>query len=148
MSPTNRHSSTRNMSEIENIQAGEEMSEETPKATQPKAKKAKADKSKPKSQPTQAKTDSNASGSTESTESESAESAKSNTSTQQAQPAHTQPRIKRGPARPHRRLAVDVIDSRITKLQKRLDRARSQIDDAARHVEGYLRERDFRAKEV
>ncbi len=59
----------------------------------------------------------------------------------------TQPRIKRGPARPHRRLAVDVIDSRITKLQKRLDRAKSQIDDAARHVEGYLRERDFRAKE-
>ena len=60
----------------------------------------------------------------------------------------TQPRIKRGPARPHRRLAVDVIDSRITKLQKRLDRARSQIDDAGRHVEGYLRERDFRAKEA
>jgi hypothetical protein len=36
-----------NMSEIENIQAGEEMNEETPKATPPKAKKAKADKSKP-----------------------------------------------------------------------------------------------------
>ncbi len=125
------------MPEIENIQAGEEMDEETPKATQPKAKKAKADKSKPKAQPTQAKTDSNEPESTE-----------SGSNTQQTQPAHTQPRIKRGPARPHRRLAVDVIDSRITKLQKRLDRARSQIDDAARHVEGYLRERDFRAKEV
>jgi hypothetical protein len=60
----------------------------------------------------------------------------------------TQPRIKRGPARPHRRLAVDVIDSRITKLQNRLDRAKAQIDDAGRHVEGYLRERDFRAKEA
>ena len=60
----------------------------------------------------------------------------------------TQPRIKRGPARPHRRLAVDVIDSRITKLQNRLDRAKAQIDDAWRHVEGYLRERDFRAKEA
>jgi hypothetical protein len=58
-----------------------------------------------------------------------------------------QPRAKRGPARPHRRLAADVIDSRITKLQKRLDRAKSQIEDAARHVEGYLRERDFRSKE-
>jgi hypothetical protein len=137
MSLTNRHSNTRNMSEIENIQAGEEMNEETPKATQPKAKKAKADKSKPKAQPTQAKTDSNEPESTE-----------SGSNTQQTQPAHTQPRIKRGPARPHRRLAVDVIDSRITKLQKRLDRARSQIDDAARHVEGYLRERDFRSKEV
>ncbi len=60
----------------------------------------------------------------------------------------TQPRAKRGPARPHRRLAVEVIDSRITKLQKRLDRAKSQIEDASRHVEGYLRERDFRAKEA
>jgi hypothetical protein len=58
------------------------------------------------------------------------------------------PRVKRGPARPHRRLAVDVIDSRITKLQNRLDRAKAQIDDAGRHVEGYLRERDFRAKEI
>ena len=59
-----------------------------------------------------------------------------------------QPRAKRGPARPHRRLAADVIDSRITKLQKRLDRAKAQIEDAARHVEGYLREREFRAKET
>jgi hypothetical protein len=57
------------------------------------------------------------------------------------------PKPKRGPARPHRRLALDVIESRITKLQKRLDRAKSQIEDAGRHVEGYLRERDFRAKE-
>ena len=60
----------------------------------------------------------------------------------------TQPKAKRGPARPHRRLAAEVIDTRITKLQKRLDRAKSQIEDAARHVEGYLRERDFRAKET
>ncbi len=60
----------------------------------------------------------------------------------------SQPRAKRGPARPHRRLTSDVIDSRIAKLQKRLDRAKSQIEDAGRHVEGYLRERDFRAKEA
>jgi hypothetical protein len=59
----------------------------------------------------------------------------------------SQPRAKRGPARPHRRLAADVIDARISKLQKRLDRAKSQIEDAGRHVEGYLREREFRAKE-
>jgi hypothetical protein len=57
------------------------------------------------------------------------------------------PKPKRGPARPHRRLALDVIESRITKLQKRLDRAKAQTEDASRHVEGYLRERDFRAKE-
>ena len=59
-----------------------------------------------------------------------------------------QPKPKRGPARPHRRLATDVIESRIAKLQKRLERAKSQIEDAGRHVEGYLRERDFRAKET
>jgi hypothetical protein len=58
-----------------------------------------------------------------------------------------QPKAKRGPARPHRRLAAEVIELRIAKLQKRLDRAKSQIEDASRHVEGYLRERDFRAKE-
>lgn len=58
------------------------------------------------------------------------------------------PKPKRGPARPHRRLAADVIDSRISKLQKRLERAKAQIEDASRHVEGYLRERDFRAKEA
>jgi hypothetical protein len=58
------------------------------------------------------------------------------------------PKPKRGPARPHRRLAADVIDSRISKLQKRLERAKAQIEDAGRHVEGYLRERDFRAKET
>ena len=62
--------------------------------------------------------------------------------------ANGQPKPKRGPARPHRRLAWDVIELRITKLQKRLDRAKSQIEDAGRHVEGYLRERDFRAKEA
>ena len=56
-------------------------------------------------------------------------------------------RSKRGPARPHRRLELDVINTRITKLEKRLVRAKSQVEDAGRHVEGYIRERDFRAKE-
>jgi hypothetical protein len=54
---------------------------------------------------------------------------------------------KRGPARPHRRLPIDVLDLRIAKLQKRLERAKTQTEDASRHVEGYLRERDFREKE-
>jgi len=57
------------------------------------------------------------------------------------------PTAKRGPARPHRRLETEVIDARIAKLQKRLDRAKAQIEDASRHVEGYQREREFRAKE-
>jgi hypothetical protein len=54
----------------------------------------------------------------------------------------------RGLARPHWHLTMQVIDTRITKLQKRLDRARSQIDDAARYVEGYLWDLDIQAKEV
>lgn len=86
----------------------------------PKAKKARLDKTEPSGKSAKAKSDRDPS----------------------------QPRVKRGPARPHRRLTDDVIDTRITKLQKRLDRAKSQIEDAGRHVEGYLRERDFRAKEA
>jgi hypothetical protein len=106
----------------------------TGKPNLPKAKRAKTDKTnhaKPKKvdDPNRSqKTTQNPGQSTQSTQS-------------------IQPKPKRGPARPHRRLAADVIETRITKLQKRLDRARSQIEDAARHVEGYLRERDFRAKE-
>lgn len=106
-------------------------------APEPKAKKAKtekSEKSKQKEPSQQGKTP-----------------GKSTKPPQKAQDQETvppQPRMKRGPARPHRRLAMEVIDTRITKLQKRLDRTRSQYDDAARHVEGYIRERDIRAKEV
>lgn len=87
--------------------------------TKPKTKKAKAEKSDKPTKSTKSKSDRDPS----------------------------QPRVKRGPARPHRRLDIDIIDSRITKLQKRLDRAKCQIEDASRHVEGYLRERDFRVKD-
>ena len=58
-----------------------------------------------------------------------------------------EPKPKRGPARPHRRLDIGVINSRIDKLQKRLDRARGQVEDASLHIEGYQREREFREKE-
>jgi hypothetical protein len=33
-----------------------------------------------------------------------------------------EPKAKRGPARPHRRLATEIIDERIAKLQKRYNR--------------------------
>jgi hypothetical protein len=110
------------MTQTENIQAETDMdqTEETLQVKAPKAKKAKTDKAEKSDKPVKPKSDKEAS----------------------------QPRAKRGPARPHRRLTADVIDSRINKLQKRLDRAKSQIEDAGRHVEGYLRERDFRAKEA
>ena len=58
------------------------------------------------------------------------------------------PRKKRGPARPHRRLDIVTIDSRIDKLEKRRVRAKEQLEDATRHVEGYLAERNFRAQEA
>ena len=54
---------------------------------------------------------------------------------------------KRAPARPHKRLALEVIDSRISKLQKRLDHAKAQIEDAGRHIEGYQKEKLLRAEE-
>jgi hypothetical protein len=59
-----------------------------------------------------------------------------------------QPRKKRGPARPHRRLDIEVINTRITKLEKRRLRAKEQLEDATRHVEGYQAERDFREQEA
>ena len=55
---------------------------------------------------------------------------------------------KRTPARPHRRLDLETIDSRITKLQKRLDHAKTQIADAERHVDGYVKEKHYRDEEM
>jgi hypothetical protein len=112
------------MSQSENVQADsaveQAVTDEIDLQKAPKTKKAKVEKADKADKPAKAKSDK----------------------------VPSQPRAKRGPARPHRRLGAEVIDSRITKLQKRLDRAKSQIEDASRHVEGYLRERDFRAKEA
>ena len=60
----------------------------------------------------------------------------------------TQPRKKRGPARPHRRLEMETITSRIEKLEKRRLRSKEQFEDATRHVEGYQAERNFREMEA
>jgi hypothetical protein len=59
-----------------------------------------------------------------------------------------QPRKKRGPARPHRRLDIDTINLRRAKLEKRRLRAKEQLEDATRHVEGYRAEREFRDQEA
>jgi len=55
---------------------------------------------------------------------------------------------KRGPPRPHKKLTADVLKTRITKLQKRIDRAQSQLQDAERHIAGYLRESGLRDAEA
>jgi hypothetical protein len=54
---------------------------------------------------------------------------------------------KRGPPRPHRKLQDDVLALRITKLQKRIDRAQGQLEDATRHIDGYNKENELRMSE-
>ena len=56
-----------------------------------------------------------------------------------------EPRLKRGPARPYRKLDQGVLDTRITKLQKRLDRAKGQMEEAETFLRKYEREKGFRA---
>ena len=55
-----------------------------------------------------------------------------------------EPRPKRGPARPYRKLEQGVLDTRITKLQKRLDRAKGQMEEAETFLRKYEREKGFR----
>jgi hypothetical protein len=54
------------------------------------------------------------------------------------------PPRKRGPPRPHKKLPQDVLEGRICKLRKRIERARGQLEDAERHIEGYDKEAKFR----
>jgi hypothetical protein len=53
-------------------------------------------------------------------------------------------KAKRNPARPHRRLAFDVITTRLEKLQRRIGRAKMQLEDAQRHADGYEKEIEYR----
>ena len=52
---------------------------------------------------------------------------------------------KRGPPRPHRKLAETILQVRIAKLQKRIDRNKAQYEDAERHIAAYLVETALRA---
>lgn len=54
---------------------------------------------------------------------------------------------KRGPPRPHRKLTQEVLDGRIGKLRKRIDKARGQLEDAERHIEAYVKEAGYREDE-
>ena len=57
------------------------------------------------------------------------------------------PKKKRGPPRPHRKISNYVLEQRIQKLQKRIDKAKAQLEDATRHIEGYHRESSYRTNE-
>lgn len=55
------------------------------------------------------------------------------------------PSRHRAPPRPHRKLEQEVLDSRISKLRKRIERTSGQLADAKRHIEGYDKEMEYRA---
>ena len=54
---------------------------------------------------------------------------------------------RRGPPRPHRQVPDDVLDQRLGKLQKRIEKAKIQLGDATRHYEGYQAEKKYRESE-
>jgi hypothetical protein len=54
------------------------------------------------------------------------------------------PGVPRGPPRPHRKLTPDVLAGRIAKLDKRIKKARNQMQEAERHIEAYLKESKYR----
>ncbi len=51
---------------------------------------------------------------------------------------------KRGPARPFARLSQEVMDRRMSKLQKRIDRSKGIYDKAKEFIVKYERELSFR----
>ena len=53
--------------------------------------------------------------------------------------------VPRGPPRPHRKLPPSILGGRIEKLDKRIKKARHQLEDAERHIEAYLKETKYRA---
>ena len=57
-----------------------------------------------------------------------------------------EPKKKRGPPRPHRKLEGDVLELRMNKLKKRIDKAKVQLEDATRHIEVYQRESFYRSQ--
>ena len=61
--------------------------------------------------------------------------------------AKGEPRAKRGPPRPYRKLSQEILDSRITKLQKRLERCTSQAEEAGNFLSKYVREQGYRHAE-
>jgi t-SNARE complex subunit (syntaxin) len=54
----------------------------------------------------------------------------------------------RKPARPHRKLAQEILDQRITKLTKRLERFKSQHEATRVTLTRYAHERFYREKEA
>lgn len=58
------------------------------------------------------------------------------------------PKKKRGPARPYRRLTQEVLSSRISKLEKRMTRAKHQVTETEGFLEKYKKETVYRQEEA
>lgn len=55
---------------------------------------------------------------------------------------------KRGPPRPHKRLAQEILDVRLGKLRNRIEKAKGQLEDAERHIDSYEKESKYRKLEA
>ena len=55
---------------------------------------------------------------------------------------------KRGPARPYRKLPQDTLDTRIKKLEKRIERTSAQAEEGKNFLVKYTREQAFRDAEA
>ena len=55
---------------------------------------------------------------------------------------------KRGPPRPHKKISNEVLQQRIQKLQKIIDKAKNQLEDASRHIDAYNKESAYRTSEA
>ena len=60
----------------------------------------------------------------------------------------SKPTKKRGPARPYRRLATDILDKRIAKLSKRITRAKTQLEESEGFLSKYTNEKRYRQEDV
>jgi hypothetical protein len=59
----------------------------------------------------------------------------------------SKPSKKRGPARPYRRLAIDILDKRIAKLTKRITKAKTQLEESEGFLTKYSNEKKYRQDE-
>jgi hypothetical protein len=55
---------------------------------------------------------------------------------------------KRGPARPFRKLPQEVLDGRIGKLESRIRRASTQLEEAKGYLTKYAVEREYRQRDA
>lgn len=70
------------------------------------------------------------------------------TKTPRAKRVRGEAKKKRGPPRPHKKISNDVLQQRVQKLQKRIDKARNQLEDASRHIDAYNKEKAYREGEA